>query len=638
MAKIARNLVAVAAIASVAGLGYYLASSSWATTVNPLAGHKLYVANHPRALQTAEEWKFSRPADAADMRFLASVPHSMWLGGWLSDVKAFTNNIVTAASTSGTLPVLVTYNIPNRDCGSYSAGGLASHSAYRTWIDSIAAGIGPRKAVVIIEPDAIPGVHCLDEAGKTARYESIKYAVQKIKSTTGAFVYIDAGHNNWVPAGELALRLQASGIASSDGFSLNVSNYERTADVELFGANLSSRVGGKHFVVDTSRNGVGPTSTNEWCNPSGRAVGDIPTTYTQKSLVDAYLWVKTPGESDGTCNGGPSAGSWWPEYGLGLVQRSAYANETTYNPPQPPTGSPDVVVTSLSMTPSAPKAGDQVVFTAVVKNQGTAATPSDQAVGVSFSINGVKQTWGSRTALAAGESATLTAIGSNLNPGTNYWTAVDGTHTLEAFVDDLNRFAESNETNNKKSLSFTVGTATTALPDVVILSLSMVPSAPKAGDQVVFTAVIKNQGAAVTPSGQAVGVAFSVNGTKVTWASRAAMAAGETATLTAQGSDVQPGTNYWTAVSGTHTLTGFVDDLNRFAESNETNNKLSQQFTVATAVSGIPGDVNRDGKVNAIDLSVMLSKDGQNYAPADFNGDGVVGAADMAILLSKWTW
>lgn len=48
-----------------------------------------------------------------------------------------------------------------------------------------------------------------------------------------------------------------------------------------------------------------------------------------------------------------------------------------------------------------------------------------------------------------------------------------------------------------------------------------------------------------------------------------------------------------------------------------------------------PGDANRDGRVNALDLSIMLSKDGQNYPAADFNNDGSVGAADMAILLGK---
>lgn len=49
-------------------------------------------------------------------------------------------------------------------------------------------------------------------------------------------------------------------------------------------------------------------------------------------------------------------------------------------------------------------------------------------------------------------------------------------------------------------------------------------------------------------------------------------------------------------------------------------------------------DANHDGRVNAIDLSILLTHDGQNYPPADFNGDGTIGAADMAILLGKWTW
>ena len=40
------------------------------------------------------------------------------------------------------------------------------------------------------------------------------------------------------------------------------------------------------------------------------------------SLLDAFVWIKRPGESDGTCNGGPPAGSWWPEYALGLAQRA----------------------------------------------------------------------------------------------------------------------------------------------------------------------------------------------------------------------------------------------------------------------------------------------------------------------------
>jgi endoglucanase len=83
---------------------------------------------------------------------------------------------------------------------------------------------------------------------------------------------------------------------------------------------VSARVGGKHYVIDTSRNGLGGIP-GEWCNVPGQALGQLPTTRTGRALADAYLWVKYPGESDGTCNGGPRSGQWWGEYALGLAQR-----------------------------------------------------------------------------------------------------------------------------------------------------------------------------------------------------------------------------------------------------------------------------------------------------------------------------
>jgi endoglucanase len=85
-----------------------------------------------------------------------------------------------------------------------------------------------------------------------------------------------------------------------------------------------------HFVVDTSRNGTGPNdmslygsapynqsastvaalrSTN-WCNPPGRGLGPRPTASTGNALVDAYLWIKTPGESDGQCDVAGGARTW----------------------------------------------------------------------------------------------------------------------------------------------------------------------------------------------------------------------------------------------------------------------------------------------------------------------------------------
>jgi len=77
-----------------------------------------------------------------------------------------------------------------------------------------------------------------------------------------------------------------------------------------------------HFVIDTSRNGQGPLdvarfglppynqpkdvleqlAVMRWCNPPGARVGQAPSANTGIPLLDAFLWIKNPGESDGSCN------------------------------------------------------------------------------------------------------------------------------------------------------------------------------------------------------------------------------------------------------------------------------------------------------------------------------------------------
>ena len=104
----------------------------------------------------------------------------------------------------------------------------------------------------------------------------------------------------------------------STGFALNVSNFHSTPDNIAYGNRVSGMVNGKHYVIDTSRNGSGKSAGSEWCNARNQALGIAPTTDTRQALVDAYLWVKTPGQSDGPCNGGPRAGAWWAEYALEL--------------------------------------------------------------------------------------------------------------------------------------------------------------------------------------------------------------------------------------------------------------------------------------------------------------------------------
>ena len=260
------------------------------------------------------------------LKVLSDEPGCKWVGDWTRDIKAEVNQYCGAMAGKGGTPVMIAYNIPNRDCGSYSKGGAKGPEAYRSWISNFAAGITGHP-VVILEPDALPHLtECLSPADQKIRLDLYLEAVRALKKA-GAIVYIDAGHCHWQPAEVMSERLLKAGIKEADGFSLNVSNFQTTECNVEFGKKLSKLTGGKHFVIDTSRNGNGPKSDSAWCNPDGRALGLEPTTKTGEPLIDAYLWAKVPGESDGDCNGAPAAGSVYDKAALELVKNSKWGAE-----------------------------------------------------------------------------------------------------------------------------------------------------------------------------------------------------------------------------------------------------------------------------------------------------------------------
>jgi endoglucanase len=292
-----------------------------ASAAKATAGLALYVEPNNPAARQATEWRTSRPADAAIMDRLAAQPQARWFGNWNKNVQAEAAQYTAAASAAGKLPVLVLYNIPLRHCNS---GGAANYDQYVAWVQKVANGISGNRSLVILEPDALPLISCLSPANAQERYNSLSKAVDILKANAASSVYIDAGHGTWVGADEMAQRLLKSNIARANGFSLNVANFVKTDINVQYGNVLSDKLNGRHFVVDTSRNGLGPAPNNEWCNPGGRAAGPLPTTSVGSPKVDAYLWLKVLGESDGACNGGPAAGQWWGDYALGLMQRAGY--------------------------------------------------------------------------------------------------------------------------------------------------------------------------------------------------------------------------------------------------------------------------------------------------------------------------
>ncbi|MFE1550529.1 glycoside hydrolase family 6 protein [Streptomyces sp. NPDC058718] len=276
------------------------------------------------ARQMAAHLAAGRTAEAGLLRRIASRPVAEWIGA--DRPEAETRALTEAATRAGREALLVLYDIPHRDCGRHSAGGAADPAAYRAWVDGVARGIGARRATVVLEPDAVMHVvdGCTDEQHHGERYELLKVAVHRLKQQPATTVYLDAGNAGWAAPEALRGPLREAGIAEADGFAVNVSNFQTTAASTVYGRRLSALVGGKPFVIDTSRNGNGPYTEGDpaqnWCNPPGRALGAPPTRHTGDPLVAAYLWIKRPGESDGECRGGPRAGEWFDAYALELAR------------------------------------------------------------------------------------------------------------------------------------------------------------------------------------------------------------------------------------------------------------------------------------------------------------------------------
>ncbi|HCA85103.1 MAG TPA: endoglucanase [Streptomyces sp.] len=272
-----------------------------------------------------------REDDAELIERIAAQPVAEWIGGEHREPEV--RNLTTAAAEAGREALLVLYNIPHRDCGQYSKGGAANGAAYRRWLAGVVEGIGDRPATVVLEPDALPHIvdGCTPPEFHKERYALLAEAVDRLKELPATKVYLDAGNPRWISdPGRLVEPLNRAGIRRADGFALNISNYQTTERNTEYGKELSRMVGGKPFVIDTSRNGNGPLpgrdNSEGWCNPPGRALGEPPTTRTGEELVDAYLWVKRPGESDGTCKGGPKAGEWWGRYALELAANAGGGN------------------------------------------------------------------------------------------------------------------------------------------------------------------------------------------------------------------------------------------------------------------------------------------------------------------------
>ncbi|MFJ9193172.1 glycoside hydrolase family 6 protein [Streptomyces globisporus] len=291
------------------------------TAPAPAPRNRLFRHPHSQVL----DWVRANPDDprrpVIESR-IATQPAAVWFAAHNpGEIAGQVRAVTRGAAAAGRTPVLVPYAIPDRDCGGASQGGAPDLAAYDAWIREFARGLGAGAAIVILEPDAIALSDCLTAPERAARFASLARAGRTLRTADPrARVYFDGGHSGWHTPAKQAAALRAAGAATNgDGIFTNVANFHRTADETAYARRVLTALGGPArlgAVIDTSRNGNGAPAAGEWCDPAGRALGRTPTTRTGEARIDAYLWVKLPGESDG-CSAAP--GSFTPEYAYSLA-------------------------------------------------------------------------------------------------------------------------------------------------------------------------------------------------------------------------------------------------------------------------------------------------------------------------------
>jgi cellulose 1,4-beta-cellobiosidase len=350
---------------------------------NPFVGVKFFL--NPEYVANVEETAKKHPSDAEAIRKVKQYPTAVWidsiahianLPGWLDEAKK-----QQAANGAPTLTVIVVYDMPNRDCAAQASAGelkVSQNGAerYRTeFIDPIVEHLKKYPDLpiaIILEPDSLPNLATnmnlptCSEARKTY-IDSTAYGIRKLQ-LPNVSIYLDVAHSGWLgwdgnreKAAKIYKQVlkQAGGVDTIRGFATNTANYthlnnrdgaaleptnpcpNELAYVKKMIASMADH-GIKHkgFIIDTARNGKGKIRKvwGHWCNIKGAGLGERPTV-SPEPFVDAYFWLKPPGESDGTSDStqprydpecgsnesaknAPQAGTWFESYFLDLVRNA----------------------------------------------------------------------------------------------------------------------------------------------------------------------------------------------------------------------------------------------------------------------------------------------------------------------------
>ena len=353
------------------------------TELNPFKEVAFFVQpeQKERVLQLAKKF----PNEAALYSQVAEQPNAIWLDSIAAIGKVAPTldqaNEQQRALGKPVLTVFVVYDLPNRDCAAEASNGELKveengEARYQAeFIDPIAALFQAhldQPIAVILEPDSLANLatnlglpKC--KASKNVYKSATAYAIRKL-ALPNVSIYLDAAHAGWLGWDDNRNKIarvykqvlsEAGGAHLIRGFATNVSNYGHLTERDLARLEPSNPCGNeldyvrllretlslygikdKNFVVDTSRNGRANlrAKSGYWCNLRGAGMGERPVADPAPG-IDAYFWIKVPGESDGvsdpsqprydvSCSSpdsvpnAPQAGQWFESYFIDLVHNA----------------------------------------------------------------------------------------------------------------------------------------------------------------------------------------------------------------------------------------------------------------------------------------------------------------------------
>ncbi|KAE9575097.1 1,4-beta-D-glucan cellobiohydrolase CEL6A [Colletotrichum fructicola] len=354
---------------------------------NPLADRQLF----PNPYYADEIKNLAIPKMTGDLATkaakVAEVPSFAWLDtrekiSLMNSTLAEIRKLNQGGANPPYAGTYVVYNFPDRDCSAKaSAGELAIADGgldkYKTeYIDRIAAlakEYSDTRIVFVYEPDGLAnlitnmGVQKCSQAADT--YKAATDYAFKTLNLDNVAIYVDAGHAGWLgweanlqPTATLyadvykkagspkAVRGLVTNVSNFNGWNLTSApsyttpnnNYDESKFHAALTPMLKTAGYPANYLVDQGRSGKQPTGQQiwgDWCNVKDAGFGARPKVKTGIDTLDAIVWVKPGGESDGTsnssatrydekCSSGssftpaPEAGTWFQEYFEMLIKNA----------------------------------------------------------------------------------------------------------------------------------------------------------------------------------------------------------------------------------------------------------------------------------------------------------------------------